>query len=162
MKTMNARKSGFTLVELLIVIMIISILAGMMLLATGSATDGAEAIKIVNDLRNLKSAALLYYADNMRWPMKGQEASLDQYTDRPVVSNRARYVSVVIGDQYPDPTTQTIRYNIGVQLDANKNGTPGVQRKLQAKAVDTGLLSDEKNATNPYIFGSDWVWVNMR
>ena len=78
MKTMNVRKGGFTLVELLIVIMIIAILAGMMMLSTGSATDGAEAIKIVNDLRNLKSAALLYYADNMKWPVKGEEVSLDK------------------------------------------------------------------------------------
>lgn len=52
----------------LIVIIIIGILAGMLLLAVGSATDKAEATKIVNALRNYKSATLMYYTDNSNWP----------------------------------------------------------------------------------------------
>ena len=56
---LKARKGGFTLVELLIVIIIIAILAGMLLLTTGAATDRAEATKIINDLRNMKSATLI-------------------------------------------------------------------------------------------------------
>lgn len=69
MKKMLKRKSkGFTLVELLIVIIIIGILAGMMMLSTGAATDKAEATKIVSNLRNIKAGVIMYYADHTTWP----------------------------------------------------------------------------------------------
>ena len=66
MKTVpKARGSGgFTLVELLIVIIIIGILAGALLLITGAGSDKAEATRIVSDLNSLKSAAMMYHADN--------------------------------------------------------------------------------------------------
>ncbi len=54
---------GFTLVELLIVIVIIGILAGSLLLVMGSGTDKANATKIVSDMRTLKGCTLMYYAD---------------------------------------------------------------------------------------------------
>lgn len=62
------KHSAFTLIELLIVIIIIGILAGMLMLATGSATDKAEATKIVNNMVVVKKALLLYYTDNGEWP----------------------------------------------------------------------------------------------
>jgi general secretion pathway protein G len=92
---MKTGKGGFTLVELLIVIMIIAILAGMMMLATGTATDTAEAVTIINDLRATKSAALLLYMDqgqSWSWIDTGNDGdlsdsvckSLDNYMDRPL------------------------------------------------------------------------------
>jgi len=81
LKKMLKRKSkGFTLVELLIVIIIIGILAGMMMLSTGGATAKAEATKIVSDMRNMKAAAIMVYADNSTWPTDID--SLDNYLDQ--------------------------------------------------------------------------------
>ena len=88
MKKMLKRKSkGFTLVELLIVIIIIGILAGMMMLSTGGATAKAEATKIVSDMRNLKAAAIMVYAEDMEWPTA--MASLDDYVDTAISGDPA-------------------------------------------------------------------------
>jgi general secretion pathway protein G len=160
MKITYARRGGFTLVELLIVIMIISILAGMMLLSTGSATDGAEATKIVNDLRNLKSAALLYYGDTQKWPTNSDVKSLDRYTDRPVTDGK-RYKTVTIGAEYTDSATGITRTNIGIELYPDGNGAQGVQKKLEAKAADAALLAGA-SSSSLYVAGSTEVWVNMR
>ena len=73
------KAKGFTLVELLIVVIIIGILAGMMMLSAGSATDKAQAARIVSDLRNIKSAALMCYVETESWPTT--LASIDTYLD---------------------------------------------------------------------------------
>jgi len=67
-KKRNVRRRGFTLIELLIVIVIIGIMSSMMMITTGSATDKAEATRIVSDLRNIQSASVLYFADEESWP----------------------------------------------------------------------------------------------
>lgn len=74
------RGEGFTLVELLIVIAIIGILAGSVVLVSGGATDKAEATKIVSNLRTMKSAALIYFADKGSWPT--QRSDIVTYMDR--------------------------------------------------------------------------------
>lgn len=91
---------GFTLVELLIVIVIIGILAGSLLLVMGSGTDKANATKIVSDMRTLKAAALMYYADEGEWPEAGPITSTDDivdYLDRTPSSQLGEY-SIVSDD----------------------------------------------------------------
>ncbi len=85
MKKVLKKRTGFTLVELLIVIIIIGILAGAMLLVAGSGTDKAEATKIVSNLRSLKTAALMYYADNPNESIPGDHlAELKKYMDEEI------------------------------------------------------------------------------
>jgi general secretion pathway protein G len=81
MKSM--KRKGFTLVELLIVIVIIGILAGSMMMLMGSSTDKAEATKIISDLRVMKGAVLQYYADHSGYPDNSDDPDvLEPYIDK--------------------------------------------------------------------------------
>jgi len=61
----KSMRKGFTLVELLIVIVVIGILSAMMMLSSTEAVSSARAADIISDLRNLKTACLAWYADNL-------------------------------------------------------------------------------------------------
>ena len=68
-RNFKSHRRAFTLVELLIVIIIIGILAGMMMLSAGAATDKATATRIISDTRTMKAAAVMYKADYGSWPL---------------------------------------------------------------------------------------------
>ncbi len=61
----SIKRKGFTLVELLIVIVVIGILSAMMMLSSTEAVSSAKANNIISNLRNLKTAVLSWYADNI-------------------------------------------------------------------------------------------------
>lgn len=61
----SMKRRGFTLVELLIVIVVIGVLSAMMMLSSTEAVSSAKASNIVSNLRNWKTAALAWYADHL-------------------------------------------------------------------------------------------------
>lgn len=69
MKEAGRKRSAFTLVEILIVLIILGILSGAMMLVSFSITGKAEATRIIEDMRSMKAAATLYYADYGFWPV---------------------------------------------------------------------------------------------
>ena len=59
MRTIKRAKNGrraFTLVELLIVVIIIGILAGLILVASGPAIRSAEDARAINDIADIRGA----------------------------------------------------------------------------------------------------------
>jgi general secretion pathway protein G len=151
---------AFTLVELLIVVMIIAILAGMLLLAAGSSLETAEATKVINDLRDVKTAAVLYHADIGGWPAgdpmdAATLASLDKYISGGVVSAAGvRYSGIHTKD---DPSRNRIYIGLGL---LNKSAEPGVRRKLSLKAAEIGIFNDD--CLTPYDGNQTTVYMNLK
>jgi general secretion pathway protein G len=148
-KLVRRRKAkGFTLVELLIVMVIIGILAGAMLLVMGPGKDKANATKIVSNLRSLKAAALMYYSDNNSWPTNISQ--LDSYMDRkvPTSDDLATY-TITSGDSI---------YFIGATLSSS--ASTGLKNKLTDMATESGLY-DEADSSDTIYSGDEDLYVRL-
>lgn len=79
----TVKKKGFTLIELLIVIVVIGILAAGIMIAASEMEASSKAAKIINDLKQLETAAMLWYWDNygtLQWSGKNENDAGDGYT----------------------------------------------------------------------------------
>jgi general secretion pathway protein G len=110
---MRRRDAGFTLIEILIVIVLIFVLAGMALIQyTNTVTSAKEAV-LKENLFRLRDAIDQFYADRNKYP-----ASLDELVTE-------KYIRVVP----PDPFTQSTETWQTVMSEAdplNPSAQPGV------------------------------------
>ena len=169
-----SKRSGFTLVELLIVIIIIGILAGAMLLVRQSGQDSADATVIVNDLRTMKAAALMFEADNPKrdlTPLIGVNAikHIEKFMDRPVDETRD-YLFIYPempsgGGSFPEITFKwyvfrmlyTLPSGGGIPLTA----TEGCRKKLEDMAESTALLGFGTSGFGPGMTERPFVAADM-
>ena len=107
---MKNSKKGFTLVEIMIVVVIIGLLAAMAIPAFKKVRDNSQTKAITNNLRQLASAADQYFLENGATSVSTSElVGTDKYI---------KSVDQVAGETYVTPVTQ------GTAISAT-GGTPG-------------------------------------
>ncbi|KPK35155.1 MAG: type II secretion system protein GspG [Betaproteobacteria bacterium SG8_40] len=126
------RKSGnrgFTLVEVMVVVVILAVLAALIVPRVVGRTDEARAVAAKQDIAAIMQSLKLYRIDNSRYPTndQGLEALVSRPTQEPLPGNWKSYL-----DKLPkDPWGRTYRYlNPGVHGDVDvfsygADGEPG-------------------------------------
>ena len=83
------KQSGFTLIEVIVVLVILGILASIVVPNVISRTDQAQIVKAQQDIRALESALQLYRVDNFAYPTtdQGLQALVEKPTSGPEAKN---------------------------------------------------------------------------
>ena len=162
----DVKRKGFTLVELLIVIVVIGILSAMMMISSTEAVTSAKASNIVSNLRNLKTAALALYTDSMdNFAQSGS----------PIPASKDVFKYLTSGQEIPDGKNYDIVDASGSNREGNGKGriwflkctvtgtTDEINRiknKLKGRAQSVGLLNT--CAANSAAYDGSEVAVYMR
>ncbi len=131
-------QNGFTLIELMVVLLIIGVLAALIVPNVLDRADDARVTAAKTDVNNLMQALKLYKLDNQRYPSteQGLQALLTKPTTAPVSPNWKSYL-----DQLPnDPWGKAyIFLNPGIkgEVDVMSFGADG-QAGGEGKNADIG------------------------
>ena len=81
---MRQKTRGFTLIEVMVVVVILGILAAIIVPKVMDRPDTARLVKAQSDIRAIESALNLYKLDNFNYPStdEGLEALVPKYIDR--------------------------------------------------------------------------------
>jgi len=104
------RESGFTLIEVMVVVVILSILAAIVVPKIMGKPDEARITKVQSDIRSLSAALDLYRLDNFTYPSSDQ--GIEALVTAPAgLSNGARYQEGGYIDRMPkDPWGNNYNY----------------------------------------------------
>lgn len=138
------KRKGFTLIELLVVIAIIGILAAMVLVALGGARSKARDAQRKSDLRNIKAALELFYADQKPNGYLRQGAAVTVAAADVLGDNAADYMKTIPLDPGGVAGGQGYQY----ATDTNVTGSTTVDANYALAAVlenkndsETGVIA---------------------
>lgn len=101
------RQSGFTLIEIMVVVIILSILAVFVVPNVMQRPDDARILKARQDIQALEAALNLYRLDNFNYPTtdQGLQALVEEPTIQPIPRNwkQGGYVKKIETDPWGNP-----------------------------------------------------------
>jgi len=130
--------AGFTLIELMVVLVIIGVLAALVVPNVLDRADDARSTAAKTDVNNLMQALKLYRLDNQRYPAaeQGLQALVVKPTSGPIPSNWKSYVDKLPNDPWGRPY-QYLNPGIKGEIDVMSFGADG-QAGGEGKNADIG------------------------
>ena len=129
---------GFTLIELMVVLVIIGVLAALIVPNVLDRADDARATAARTDITNLSQALKLYRLDNQRYPTaeQGLKALIAKPTTNPIPGNWKPYLEKLPNDPWGRPY-QYLNPGIKGEFDVMSFGADG-QSGGEGKDADIG------------------------
>jgi general secretion pathway protein G len=134
----RAVQAGFTLIELMVVLVIIGVLAALIVPNVLDRAEDARATAARTDVNNLMQALKLYKLDNQRYPTgeQGLQALVSKPTAIPIPPNWKPYVDKLPNDPWGRPY-QYLNPGVKAEIDVMSFGADG-QPGGEGKDADIG------------------------
>jgi general secretion pathway protein G len=132
------RTAGFTLIELMVVLVIIGVLAALIVPNVLDRTDDARATAARTDVHNIMQALKLYKLDNQRFPSaeQGLQALIARPSAAPAPMNWKPYLEKLPSDPWGHPY-QYLNPGVKGEVDVMSFGADG-QSGGEGKNADIG------------------------
>ena len=134
----RARSAGFTLIELMVVLVIIGVLAALIVPNVLDRADDARSTAARTDVTNVMQALKLYRLDNQRYPTaeQGLQALVARPSSGPAPLNWKPYLEKLPNDPWGRPY-QYLNPGIKGEIDVMSFGADG-QSGGEGKDADIG------------------------
>ena len=137
-RLMEQAVRGFTLIELMVVLVIIGVLAALIVPNVLDRADDARVTAARTDITNVSQALKLYRLDNQRYPTaeQGLQALIIKPTSGPIPNNWKLYLEKLPNDPWGRPY-QYLNPGIKGEIDVMSSGADGVSGG-EGKDADIG------------------------
>jgi general secretion pathway protein G len=138
-QSISANRNGFTLIEVMIVIVILGVLAALVVPKIMGRPDEARAVAARQDIATISQALKLYKLDNRRYPTadQGLDALAKRPTIEPLPTNWKAYLERLPRDPW-DNSYQYLNPGIHGDVDVFSFGADG---KAGGEGVDADIGS---------------------